>query len=160
MSVLYHPISSLQSLRMKRGGIEEITIGHIFLTSSVWSVLLHPEYWCWCLHIPFPLHQTFHPWSSKEAVENVLKNVLSFLLTHPRGVLPVWCWASSRHFALYGAFSFSRAFQVGSSRMVVANLVCSAHTPVHEGAPITGVIRRSQFQWRTHEHLVCWLFMR
>ena len=134
-------------------------IGCICLTLSVWSVPLHPECWYLHLHIPFPLHWTFHPWFSKEAPENILKNVWSFLLTHPRGVSPVWHWASSRHLAFCGTFSFSLAFWVVSSRVVVVHLVCSAQTPVHKGAPIMRVMR-SQFWWRTHEHLVHWFFMR
>ena len=148
----------LTDSRMKRGGMEEIMVNCFFLTSLVWSVPPHPECWCKHLHIPFPLHWIFHPWSSKEASENILKNAWSFLLTHPRGVLPVWCWAGGRHFALCGAFSFSLALWVGSSRMVVAHLVCSAHTLVHKGVPIMGVMRRSWFWWRTHEHPVCWFF--
>ena len=123
---------------MKRGGIEEIVISCIFLTSSVWSVPVSPECQCWHQHIPFPLHQTFHPWSSKQALENVHRNVQSFLLTHARGISPVWHWVSGRHFALCGASSFSFAFWVGSSRMVVVHLVCSAHMPEHKGAPIMG----------------------
>ena len=122
------PHFKLAVSRMKRGGIEEIMISHIFLISSVWSVPLPPEWWHWCLHISFPLHHTFHTWSSKEALENILRNVWSFLLTHPRGVSPVWHWAGGRHLALCGAFSFSLAFWISSSRMVVAHLVCSAHT--------------------------------
>ena len=38
-----------------------------------------------------PLYQTFYPWSSKEAPENVW---MSFLFTHPREDSPVWCWAN------------------------------------------------------------------
>ena len=144
-----------QAYRMKGGGIEEIMISHIFLTSSVWSVPPPPECWHWCPHIPFPPHWTFNPWSSKDALGNILRNAQSFLLTHPSEVSHVWCWASGRHFALCGTFSFSLTFWVGSSRMVVVHLVHSAHTPEHKGAPITGVMRRTQFQWRTHECLIC-----
>ena len=131
--------------KMKRGGIEEIVISCVFLILSVWSVPLPPECQHWCLKSPFPLHQTFHPWSSKEVQENVLRIVQSFLLSHPREVSPVWHWASSRHSAFCGAPLFSLTFQVGSSRMVVAHLVHSAHTPEHKGASFTGVMRRSQF---------------
>ena len=154
------PHFKLTISRTKRSGIEEIMIGHIFLTSLVWSGLPHPECWHWHLHITFPVHQMFHPWSCKEALENVLQNMQSFLLTHPRVVSPGWCSACGRHFALCGTLSFSLAFWVGSSRMVVAHLACSVHAPVHKGAPIMGVMRRSWFWWRTHEHLVCWFFMR
>ena len=75
----------------------------------------------------------------------ILRNAQSFLLGWPRGVPPVWCWASGRHLALCGVSSFSLTLQVGSSRTVVSHLVCSAHTPDHKGAPIMGVMRRSQF---------------
>ena len=145
---------------MKRGVIEEITIIHIFLTSSVCSVPLPPEYKYWCLHIPFCLHQTFYPWSSKEATENVLRNAQKFLLIHPRGVSPVSCWVGGRNFAHCGTSSFSLTFKVGSSMTVVAHFVHSAHTPEHKGAPILWVMRRSQFWWRTCEHPVHWFFTR
>ena len=154
------PHFELAVSRMKRGGIEEVTIGHIFLISLVWSVPPPPECWYWCLHIPFPLHWTFHPRSSKEVLDNVLRNMQNILLTHPRGVSPVWHWAGSRLFALYGASSFLLTFWAGSSRTVAVHLVHSAHTPEHKGAPIMEVMRKSQFQWRTHEYPVCWFFMR
>ena len=134
---LFHtPYFELAISRMKRGGIEEIAISCIFLTWLVWSVPPPPEHWHWCLQIPIPLHWTFHPWSSKEALENILRNVWSFLFTHPRGVLPVWHWAGGRHFALCSTSSFSLTFWVGPSRMVVVHLVCSVHTPEHKEAPI------------------------
>ena len=156
----HNPHFRLAISRTKRGGIEGITISCIFLTSSGWSVPLHPECWHWCPHIPFPLHWTFYPWSNKEVPQNLLRNVQSFLFTCPRGVSPVWHWATTRHFTLCGALSFSLTFSVGSSRMVVAHLVCSAHTPEHKGAPFMGVMRRRSSRWRTHEHLLCWFFMR
>ena len=144
--------------RPKWDGVEEIMVSCILQTSSVWSIPLPPEHQCWCLHIPFPLHQMFYLWSSKDTHENILRNAQSFLLTHPRGVSPVWHWASGRQFTLCDASSFLLTSWVGSSRMVVAHLVCSAHTPEHKVAPITGVMRKSQFWWRTCECLVHWFF--
>ena len=73
--------------RMNRGGIEEMAIGHIFLTSSVWSVPLPPECQHWCLHIAFPLHHTFHPWSSKEAPENILRNITPIVISLRQNML-------------------------------------------------------------------------
>ena len=123
LACLFHTsYFELAILRMKRGGIDEITIGHIFLTLLVWSVPLPPECQHWCLHIPFTLHQTFHLWSSKEPPENILRKAWNFLLTCPRGVSPVWHWVSGRHFVLYGTTSFFLAFWVGSSRMMVHTL--------------------------------------
>ena len=92
---------------------------------------------CWHPHIPFPLHQTFHPWSSKEALDSVPRNAQNFLLTHPR-VAHMSGTGLVEDIALCGASSVSLTFQVGSSRMVVAHLVCSAQTPEHKGAPIMG----------------------
>ena len=158
--VSYPPCFEFAICRMKRGGIKEMMISHIFQTTLVWPVPPTPECWHWCLYISFPLHWTFHSWSSKEAPENILRNAQSFLLTHPRGVSPVWCWAGGRQFTLCGTSSFPLAFQVGSSRMMVMHLVHSAHTPEHKGAPIMGVMRKSQFQWRTCECPVCGFFMR
>ena len=112
------------------------------MRNLVWSVPPPPEHWHWHLHIPFPLHWTFHHGSSKEAQENVLRNAWDFLFTHPREVLPVWHWASGIHFALCGASLFSLTFSVGSSSKVAGHLVCSAHTPEHNVAPIMGVMRK------------------
>ena len=107
-------------------------------------------------YIPFTLHQTFHTWSGKEALENIPKNVHEASYWPAlEEVSPVWCWASSRHSALCGTFSFSLTLWVGSSRTVVAHAL-SAHLIhwVHKEAPIFGVMRRSWFRWRTHKHLV------
>ena len=49
------------------------------------------------------------------------KLMQSLLFTNPRGVSPVWCWASDRQFTLCGAFSVS-LFWVCSSRVVVVHL--------------------------------------
>ena len=65
------------------------------------------------------IHWTFHPLPSKEAFGSLQMNARSFLFTHPRGVLPVWCWASNRQFALCCVTSLvSLSSGVCSSRVV------------------------------------------
>ena len=60
--------------RLNRGGVEVIIASCIFWASPVWSVPPPPEHWHVGFHTPLiPLHQTFHPWSSKEALENISK---------------------------------------------------------------------------------------
>ena len=91
------PCCELSISRMKRGGVEVIMASHIFKPSLVWSVVLPLECWHWLLHTPYPLHWTFHPLSSQEALGNVCMNVQSLLFTHPRRVLPVLCWTSDKN---------------------------------------------------------------
>ena len=112
-------------------------------------------------HTPLiPLHQTFHPWSNKEAPENIWMNKWSFLFTHPRGASPVWCWASDGQFTLCGASSVSLPSRVCSSRLVVVHLSHLAQMIIQRGVPSVGAMRKSWVWWRTHEHPVCWFLMR
>ena len=92
-----------------------------------------------------PLHQTFHPWSSKEALENVQMNMWSFLFTHPRGISHVWHWAGDGQFALCGTSSVSLPSRVSSSRVVVVHLACLAHMTIQRGVPSVGVMRKVSF---------------
>ena len=107
-----------------------------------------------------PVHWTFHPWSSKEALENFQMNAQSFLFTHPSGLLPVCCWASDGQFTLCGTSSVSLSSRYCSSRVVVVHLACIAHTTIQRGVPSVGAIRKGQFWWRTHECPVLWFLMR
>ena len=92
---------------MKKGGVKEIVVGHIFWALPVWSVPPPPKHWHWHPHTQVPLHWTFHPWSNKEAPENVLRNAQSFLFTQPKGVSPVWHWAGGRQFTPCSTSLFS-----------------------------------------------------
>ena len=71
-------------------------------------------------------------------LEKILKNVQSFLLTCPRESQWSGTGLVEDTWHSVGTFSFSLTFQVGSSRMVVVNLVHSAHTPVHKKLPLWG----------------------
>ena len=98
-----HPLCcELAVSGMKRGGIGEVVVGHVFLATLVWSVPPHPECWHWCPHTLIPLHWTFYLLSSKEALRNIQMNAQNLLFTHPRGVSYVWCWASNGKFTLFG----------------------------------------------------------
>ena len=145
---------------MKRGGIEDVMASHIYWASPMWSVLPLPEHWCWLLHTPNPSISNFSPFDlARKLWKNICMNAQSFLSTHPRGVLPVWCWASDRQFKLCGVSSVSLYSGVCSSSMVVVHMACLAHMTIQGGAPSVEVMRKSQFQWRNHEHLVCWFLM-
>ena len=61
--------------------------------------------------------------------------------------------------SLCGASSLS-LFWVCSSRVVVVHLACLACTTIQRWVPSVRAMRKSQFWWRTHEHLVHWLFTR
>ena len=83
----------------------------------------------------------------------------SLLFTCPTGVSPVWCWAGNGQFALCGISTVS-LFWVCSSRVVVVHLACLACTTILRWVPSVWVMKKSQFWWRIHEHLVHWFFMR
>ena len=96
-----HPLCcELAIYRMKRGGVEVIRDGcdQYFHGQNANVEFYTP---------PITLHQTFHPLSSLEALENVCMNTHSFLFILPRGVSPIWCWASNGQFTLCGASSVS-----------------------------------------------------
>ena len=103
MHRLVHPFHaphfvSLQSLEWREVGLK-----------LLWLVVSFQPHWCDqylpCQNAnidfhtpPITIHQTFHPLSSQEALENFCMNAWSFLFTHPVGVSPIWCWASNLHF--------------------------------------------------------------
>ena len=122
----------------------------------LWPVVSFEPHWCGqylChqntnadFHIPLiPVHQTFHPWSSKEVPENVWRNEWSFVLTQPRGVSPVWHWASDEHCALCGTSSVSLPSGVCFSRVVVVHLAHLAHMTAQRGVPSIGVMWKIGF---------------
>ena len=50
------------------------------------------------------LHQSFHPWSNRDTLENIQRIPQSFLFTQLRGVSTVCHWASNRQLALFWCF--------------------------------------------------------
>ena len=129
---------SLQSLDQREVGLK-----------LLWPVISFDPHWCdqyLCCqntNIDFytpliPLHWTVHPWSKKEALENIQRNAWSFLFTQPRGVWSVWCWAGDGQFALFGTFSVSLSFRICSSKVVVVPPTCLACTPIQRGVPSVG----------------------
>ena len=46
------------------------------------------------------------------------------------------------------------------SRVVMVHPACLSHTTIQRGLPLVGVMGKSQFWWRIHEHPVHWFFMR
>ena len=107
----------------------------------MWSVPPTPECQCWLLHTSYPSNQTFHSLSIQDALANIQKNAQSLLLTTPRGVLPVWCWAGNGQFTLCGTFSVL-LFCICSSRVVVVHLACLACTTIQRWVPSVRVMRK------------------
>ena len=129
-------VMSLQSLVWREVGLR--------LSWPVISFMFHwcDQYLCFQnanidFHTPLvPLHQTFHPWSSGDALVNVQRNAQTFLFTHARGVSTVCPWAGGRQFTLCGASSISLPSRVCSSRVVVVHLFHSVCTTVQGGYPL------------------------
>ena len=95
-----------------------------------------------------PLHQMFHPWSNRDAPENVWRIAQSFLFTQPRGVSTVCCWASGKQFTLHGTSSVSLLSRVCFSKVEGMHQACLACLTIQRGVPSTGTMRKSQFWWR------------
>ena len=146
--------------RIKRGEVELIMVSCILLTSPVWSVPPLQEHQCWLPYIPDPSTVSFHPWSNRDAPENVWRRAQSFLFTQPRGVPTACCWAGGRQFTLCGASSVSIPSRVCSSRVMVVHQGHLACTTIQRGVPFAGAMRKSWYWWRTYECPVCWFFVR
>ena len=115
--LLFHTlrVMSLQSLAQREVGLR-----------LLWPVISFKPHWCdqylplqnadidFCTPL-IPLHQTFHPWPSGDALVNVQRNAQRFLFTQPRGV-------STQQFTLCGASSISLPSRVCFSGAVVAHL--------------------------------------
>ena len=91
-----------------------------------------------------PLHQTLHPWSNVDAPEYLWRTAQSFLITQPREVSAVSCWAGTRKSALCGTFAVSLLSGVCSSRVVVVHPAHSVCTPIQR-VPSTGVMGKVSF---------------
>ena len=141
--------------RMKRGGGELIVAVVSFWHHCCDQYLHHWNTNVDSLTFPVPLHQMFHPWSNRDAPENILRIAQSFLFTQARGVSTICCWASSRQFTLCGTFSDSLLSRVCSSRAVGVHCASLACMTIQRGAPSAGAMIKSQF-W----HPVCWFFTR
>ena len=75
-----------------------------------------------------------------------------------KGVSPVWSWASNGH-SHFVALAQSHS----PPNFVLLGLWwCTwptvAPTTIQRGVLSVGVMRKSQFWWRNHEHPVCWFF--
>ena len=103
--------------------------------------------------------QLFTLYLSQEAMGNIQMNAWSLLFTHPRGVSPVWCWNWQQTIHTLWHF-FSLTLLSCSSRAVLVHLACLACTTIQRWVPSVVVMRKSQFQWRTHECPVHWFSTR
>ena len=110
-------VVSLQSLEWREVGGSSHSWLYLLSLTSVISTSAARTLMLTSTHPPIPLHWTFHLLSIQEAQGNIQMSAQSLLFTHPRGVLPVWCWAGDRQFAPCGAFSVS-LFWVCSSRVM------------------------------------------
>ena len=123
--------------RMKTGGDEFIMASCILLASPVLSGPLLSEHWHWLPYTPLiPLHQTFHPWSNRDALKKFWWVAQSFLFTQPRGVSTVCCWACSRQFTIHGVSSVSLLSGVCCPRVVVVKQTHLACMTIHRRSPL------------------------
>ena len=133
---------------MKRGGLEEVMVSHIFqaFTSVISTSTSRTPTLTSTLLVP--LHWTFHPLYSKEALENVWMNAQSFLFTNPRGVSPVWYWISGGQFTLYGASLVSLSSGVCSFRVVMHLGLLSKHDCTERSQLLLGQWEKVSFSGR------------
>ena len=112
-------------------------------TYSFWG--LQPHYITWGLHP-----------SSVGALVDVHGRSCNFPFFHLREALLVGCWVTA-----LPLFSCDVLFLSPLTEVVLhgVGLVYLSHAwwlPIHKGTPISDMMRRSQFWWRTHD-LLCWL---
>ena len=100
-----------------------------------------------------PNHITcgLHP-SSVNALVDIHGRLCNFPFFHPREALLVGHWGPPYHFPLVASF-FPPLTEVGLHGMELVHLSCVWQLPIHKGMPISDVMRRSWFWWRTHDHL-------
>ena len=135
------PISCHQSYelaisRTKRGEVEITIVSHILQVSPVLSVPLPQKCKCWCPHTPGPPSSNFSTLVQHRCSGGILRTAQSFLVTDPRVVSAICCWAGSRQSALCDTFSVPLLFEVYSSRTVLVHPSHSAHMTIQRGVPL------------------------
>ena len=158
--LLFHPSNyELAISRLKRSEVV------VIMASCIFELHKCDQHFCHQIadvgsHTPLiPLHWSFYPWSNVKALENVQMNAWSFLFTFPTGVSPVWCWFNDKQSTLCGTSSVL-LFWVSSSMVAVVHQAHLACTTIQRWVSSVGGMRKSWFQWRTHQHPVHWFSTR
>ena len=91
--------------------------------------------------------------SSVDALVDIHGLSCNFPFFHPREALLVGHWVTA-----FPSFSCSVLFSSPPMEVVLhgvglVHLSCVWWLPLHKGMPTSDVMRRSQFQWRTHDQL-------
>ena len=79
----------------------------------------------------------------------------NFLCFHPREALLVGHWVTALLLFSCGILSFPPPKEVVLHGVGLVHLSPVWQLPIHKGMPISDMMRRSQFWWRTCDHL-CW----
>ena len=103
-----------------------------------------------------PHHITWglHP-SSVDALVVVHGRSHNFQFFHPREALLVGHWVTALPLSSCDILFLSPLTEVVLHGVGLVHLSHVWWLPIHKGMPISDAMRRSQFQWRTHD-LPCW----
>ena len=100
-----------------------------------------------------PNHVTcgLHP-SSVDAPVDIHGRSCNLPFFHPREALLVGHWVTTLPLSSCGILIFSPPTEVVLHGVGLVHLSCVWWLPIHKRMPISDVMRRSWFQWRTHDH--------
>ena len=103
-----------------------------------------------------PHHVTWglHP-SSVDALVDVHGRSCNFPFFHPREALLVGCWVTTLPLFSCGIHFISPPTKIVLHRVGLVHLSHVWQLPIYKGTPTSDAMRRSWFQWRTHD-LPCW----
>ena len=104
--------------------------------------------------LPHHLTCGLHP-SSVDAAVDVHGISCNVPFLHPREALLVGHWVTTLPFFLLWHPLFITSDRGSLVWVGLVHLSCVWQLPIHKGMPIFDMMRRSQFWWRTHDHL-CW----
>ena len=105
-----------------------------------------------CSHITLPEVFTCPQWMTPVDVHGRSHN---FPFFHPKEALLVGRWVTTLPFSSCDVLFLSPLAEVVLHGVVLVHLSHVWQLPIHKGMPISDAMRRSWFQWRTHD-LPCW----
>ena len=100
------------------------------------------------------LYWGHHP-SSVDTLVDVHGRSCSFPFIHPREALLVGCWVTTLPLFSCGVKFISPPTEVVLHGVGLVHLSHAWWLPIHKGTWTSDMMRRSQFQWRTHD-FPCW----
>ena len=125
------------------------------LSTSVNRYRCRPSALCMCSsRVQQPNHLTcgLHP-SSVDAPVDVHDPSHNFPFFHPWEALLVGRWVTTLPFCSCGIIISSPPKEVVLQGVGLVHLYHVWWSPIHKGTPTSDMMRRSRFQWRTHDHL-------